>query len=212
MLSDILIQSISQFQQDCSKLCERHYPAIHNRGMTEHHMALAYTRRLNSTLNEYGHSSSTQPLDMRPKRDLPHHYRVTCELGSVWVITQHMMNASKTYRNKLIRDIAQWKSEFGFAIQPNDLLLVLSDHWLTRSHSSRELIHWWTGVLPDEMNAYQAQGVSLYESDSQLSQTLEEHFNLSPYFLKIAHPLKRMNNEELVRKYVQLYAVIEWNR
>ncbi|WP_394241536.1 hypothetical protein [Vibrio astriarenae] len=211
MLSDILIQSIGQFQQDCSKLCERNYPAIHNRGMTEHHMALAFTRRLSRTLSEYSHTSTTAPLDMLPRRDLPHHFRVSCELGSVWIVTQHMMNASKTYRRKLMKDIAQWKSEFGFAIQPNDLLLVLADHWLTRSQSSRELIHWWTGVMPDEMVKYQSQGISLYESDSQLSQTVEQHFSMSPYYLKIAHPLKRVADEELVRKYVQLYAVIECN-
>ncbi|MDR9827982.1 hypothetical protein RCJ22_20530 [Vibrio sp. FNV 38] len=212
MLSDILIQSIGQFQQDCLKLCERNYPAIHNRGITEHHMGLAFTRRLASVLNGFGHLSHVQPLEMLPKRDLPHHYRVSCELGSVWIITQHMINASNINRTKLMKDIAQWKSEFGYAVQPNDMLLVLSDHWLTRSQSSRELIHWWTGVMPDDISAYQAQGIGLYESHSQLSQALEQYFSMSPYYLKIAHPLKRVNDEELVRKYVQLYAVIECTR
>ncbi|MGL6261810.1 hypothetical protein [Vibrio sp. WXL210] len=212
MLSDILVQSINQFQHDCLKLCERNYPAIHNKGMTEHHMGLAFTRRLVRTLNEFGHVSEVVPLELLPKRDLPHHYRVSCELGSVWVITQHMVNASGIYRDKLIHDIVQWRSEFGYAIQPNDLLMVVADHWLTRSQSSRELIHWWMGMLPDEIGAYQSQGISLYECDSQLRQTFEHHFAMTPHYLKIAHPLKRVDSEALVRKYVQLYAVIEWER
>lgn len=56
---------------------------------------------------------------------------------------------------------------------------------------SRELLHWWTGQLPDEMEEYHAQGIGLQESDSQLTQTLEHYYQISPCFIKFGHPLKR---------------------
>ncbi|WP_227635344.1 hypothetical protein, partial [Klebsiella pneumoniae] len=80
-----------------------------------------------------------------------------------------------------------------------------------RSRKSRELLHWWTGQLPDEMEEYHAQGIGLQESDSQLTQTLEHYYQISPCFIKFGHPLKRSKNQQLVRKYVQLYAVLQWS-
>ncbi|TNF22081.1 MAG: hypothetical protein EP325_01630, partial [Vibrionaceae bacterium] len=109
-----------------------------------------------------------------------------------------------------MRDITQWKQEYSYAIQPNDLLLLLTDHWISRSQKSRELLHWWTGQLPDEIEDYSAQGITLYESESQLTQALDTFFNISPCYIKFGHPLKRSKNQQLVRKYIQLYAVLQW--
>ncbi|MCW8336663.1 hypothetical protein [Vibrio paucivorans] len=211
MLLDVLIQSVNEFQADCMKLCEKHYPTIHNQGMSEHHLGLAFARRLARTLNEFGHTCDYSSLESTKQTDFPHHYRVSSDVGTVWVLTSHMISAGKTCRHKLMKDIGQWKSEYGYAIQPNDLLLLLTDHWISRSKQSRELLHWWTGQLPDEIDEYSAQGINLYESESQLSQLLEEQYSLSPYFIKFSHPLKRSTNQQLVRKYIQLYAVIQWN-
>lgn len=209
MLLDVLIQSVDEFQADCMTLCEKHYPTIHNKGMSEHHLGLAFSRRLSRTLTEFGHHCDYKALEQCASSDNPHHYRVSSDIGTVWVLTSHLVSAGSTCRKKLFRAVANWQEEHGYAIQPNDLLLLLTDHWITRSKQSRELLHWWTGQLPDEVDEYRLQGISLYESDSQLSTSLEQHFNLSPYFVKFTHPLKRSSNQQLVRKYIQLYSVVQ---
>jgi len=211
LLLDVLIQSVNEFQADCMALCEKHYPTIHNGGMSEHHLGLAFARRLSRTLHEFGHGCEYAPMDIHQNNDLPHHYRVSSDAGTVWVLTSHLVSAGNGCRHKLMKQIGLWQQEYGYAIQPNDLLLLLSDHWISRSKQSRELLHWWTGQLPDELDDYNAQGISLYESDSLLSQMLEAQYALSPYYIKFSHPLKRSNNQQLVRKYIQLYAVIQWN-
>ncbi|WP_194437671.1 hypothetical protein [Vibrio fluminensis] len=209
MLLDVLIQSVNEFQADCMALCEKHYPTIHNRGMSEHHLALAFSRRLARTLTEFGHDCSYAPLETHPSSEQASHFRVSSDVGTVWIVTSHLLSAGSTCRNKLFKTIQNWQAEYDYAIQPNDLLLLLSDHWITRSKQSRELIHWWTGYLPDDVETYRAQGVSLYTSDSQLSLSLEERFAISPYYTKVTHPLKRASDQQLVRKYVQLYSVVQ---
>ncbi|MGD8116628.1 hypothetical protein [Vibrio sp. Hep-1b-8] len=209
MLLDVLVQSVNEFQADCMALCEKHYPTIHNKGMNEHHLGLAFARRLSRTLNEFGHDYDYKSLDTVNNIDLPHHYRVSSEIGTVWILTSHLVSAGPSCRKKLFKTIAHWQEEYGYAVQPNDLLLLLTDHWITRSKQSRELLHWWTGQLPDEIDEYRVQGITLYESESLLAQSLEQHFSLSPYFVKFTHPLKRATDKQLVRKYIQLYSVIQ---
>ncbi|MDA0148307.1 hypothetical protein [Vibrio sp. LaRot3] len=209
MLLDTLIQSVNEFQADCMALCENHYPTIHNKGMSEHHLGLAFARRLARTLTEFGHHCDYAAIESYPSGEQPSHYRVSSDIGTVWILTSHLVSAGSSCRRKLFRTVQQWQHEYEFAIQPNDLLLLLTDHWITRSKQSRELIHWWTGQIPDNIEEYGAQGVSLYESDSQLSQSLDEYFSISPYYVKFTHPLKRSTDQQLVRKYVQLYSVIQ---
>ncbi|MEF1254338.1 MULTISPECIES: hypothetical protein [unclassified Vibrio] len=209
MLLDVLVQSVNEFQADCMALCEKHYPTIHNKGMNEHHLGLAFARRLSRTLNEFGHDYDYKSLDTVNNSDLPHHYRVSSEIGTVWILTSHLVSAGPSCRKKLFKTIAHWQEEYGYAVQPNDLLLLLTDHWITRSKQSRELLYWWTGQLPDEIDEYRVQGITLYESESLLAQSLEQHFSLSPYFVKFTHPLKRAADKQLVRKYIQLYSVIQ---
>lgn len=210
MLLDLVIRSINEFQVDCLKLCERHYPTVHNQGMSEHHLSLAYTRRMQNTLNNFGHESVVQALEMIGSPDPAHHYRISSPEGTVWVLTHHMISAGKTCRENLLADITEWQAEYGYAIQPNDLLLLISDHWISRSKKSRELLHWWMGELPDQIDEYSEQGITLYESDSQLTQCLDHRFNISPCYIKFGHPLQRSQNKQLVRKYIQLYAVLQW--
>ncbi|SJL83874.1 hypothetical protein [Vibrio palustris] len=211
MLLDIVTQSVNEFQVDCLKLCEKHYPSIHNQGMSNHHLGMAFSRRLARTLVEFGHSCHFDAIESANRHDQPHHYRVSSDIGTVWIITHHMASASVACRNKLMREIAVWKEEYGYGLQPNDLLLILTDHWISRSHNSRELLHWWTGQLPDELDEYKTQGITLYESESQMTQTLDTMFHIRPCYLKYGHPLKRSRNQQLVRKYIQLYAVLQWD-
>lgn len=210
LLLDILTQSVNEFQADCLKLCEKHYPTIHNQGMSEHHLGLAFARRLARTLTEFGHPCDYAAIETINQAEQPHHYRISSDAGTVWVLTHHMVSAGKTCRDKLMRDITQWKQEYSYAIQPNDLLLLLTDHWISRSQKSRELLHWWTGQLPFEIDEYSAQGITLHESESQLTQALESYFHISPCYVKFGHPLRRSKNQQLVRKYIQLYAVLQW--
>lgn len=210
MLLDLVIQSVNLFQDDCLKLCERHYPTVHNQGISEHHIGKAFARRMQHTFLTFEHGSEICPLETNESKDSPHHFRISSEIGTVWVITHHMVSAGKVCRKKLMLDIQNWQQEYGFAIQPNDLLILISDHWIGRSKNSRELLHWWMGELPDTVNEYTQQGITLYESDSQLANNLNDNFSISPCYIKFGHPLKRSINQQMVRKYIQLYAVLQW--
>lgn len=165
---------------------------------------------MENTLKQFSHACVIDSLETIEAPDLPHNYRVTSDIGTVWIITHHMVSAGKTCRKKLLEDIREWQLEYGYAIQPNDLLILISDHWIGRSKNSRELLHWWMGELPDQINEYSEQGITLYKSESQLAHSLTDGFNISPCFIKFGHPLKRSTNKQLVRKYIQLYAVLQW--
>ncbi|CAM3833319.1 hypothetical protein VA7868_03216 [Vibrio aerogenes CECT 7868] len=209
MLLDILIQSVNEFQSDCMALCNKHYPAIHNQGMTEHHLGKAFSRRLERTLVEFGHTCESHPVELHIAAELPHHFRVSSDIGTVWILTHHMVSANKASKDKIFRDITLWKNEYGYAIQPTDILLLLADHWMTRDSKSRELLYWWTGKLPDEMDAYNAQGIALHKSDSKLLKSLESIHDFTPCYIKYTHPLKRSKDQQLVRRYIQLYTVLQ---
>ncbi|MGB2146113.1 MAG: hypothetical protein ACPHZ7_04015, partial [Vibrio toranzoniae] len=174
------------------------------------HIGKAFARRMEHTFVSFNHASHTSPLEMFSSSDAPRHFRISSEIGTVWTISHHMVSAGKTCRRKLMLDIHNWQSEYGFAIQPNDLLIIVSDHWISRGKSSGELLHWWMGELPDEITEYSQQGITLRESDSQFATDLNNNFSISPCFIKFGHPLKRSGNQQLVRKYMQLYAVLQW--
>ncbi|PJC87451.1 hypothetical protein CSW98_06035 [Vibrio sp. HA2012] len=212
MLKDLAIQSIQNFQKDCLKLCENHYPTVHNRGMSEHHLGRAFARRMVSTLESFGYPSQFEPIETVAETDHPHHYRIACGAGTIWVMTHHLVSASYTCREKLLADIGEWQAEYGYCIQPNDLLILLSDHWISRSQRSRELLHWWMGELPDDINEYSGQGITLHQSESQLVSELDHCFQISPCYLRFGHPLVRSADQQLVRKYIQLYAILEWQK
>lgn len=210
MLLDLVIQSVNDFQGDCLKICEKHYPAVHNQGMSEHHLGLAFSRRMDHTLRQFGHSSVVKSLEVLNPPDLPHHYRITSEIGTVWVLSYHMVSAGNSCREKMLSSITEWQTEYGYALQPNDLLLLVCDHWISRSKASREILHWWMGELPAPISEYTEQGITLYSSETQLTQSLNERFDITPCYIKYGHPLRRTNRQQLVRKYIQLYAVLQW--
>lgn len=211
VLLDIVVQSVTEFQADCLKICEKHYPTIHNQGMKEHHLGMAFARRLARTLTEFEHNCQYHPIEITLTNELPHHFRISSDIGTVWVITHHMTSAGETCRKKLFKAVHCWKEEYGYAIQPYDLLILVNDHWISRTAKSRELIHWWMGELPDDLEQYNAQGITLYESDSQFAYTIEHQFGITPCYSKYGHPLKNSKQQQLVRKYIQLFAVLQWS-
>ena len=178
--------------------------------MSEHHLGIAFARRMEHTLSHFGHNSVIKSLEVLDTPEQPHHYRISSEIGTVWVLTHHLVSAGTACRENLLSSITEWQSEYGYALQPNDLLLLVSDHWISRSKTSRELLHWWMGELPDSINEYTEQGITLYTSESQLTHSLDSRFGISPCYIKFGHPLRRSNKEQLVRKYLQLYAVLQW--
>ncbi|WP_034415038.1 hypothetical protein [Candidatus Photodesmus blepharus] len=214
MLLDVLIQSVNNFQGDCLSLCKDRYPTLHNQRMEKNYFGLAFSSRLKKTFSKLGYASEcAQLLESKKKIDLvSNRYRVTSAIGTIWILTPHMVSTGKVYKNKLIKDIEEWQSEYAFAIQPNDILLLFIDHWFNRSRKSREFIHWWTGKFPDSIKDYNIQGIHLHKSCSQLNKLLEQQYNLAPCFTKFLHPLKHPTNKQTIRKYVQLYAAIEWNK
>ncbi|CAM2794598.1 hypothetical protein QTO01_12535 [Vibrio mytili] len=210
MLLDLVIQSVNDFQEDCLKLCEKNYPAVHNQGMSEHHLGLAFSRRMQHTFQHFGHLCTIKPLEVLNAPDLPHHYRISSEIGTVWVLSHHMVSAGKSCRDNLLNSITEWQTEYGYALQPNDLLFLVCDHWISRSKTSRELLHWWMGELPEPIDEYTEQGITLYKSESLLTQSLNSRFGISPCYLKYGHPLRRSGKKVPVRKYLQLYSVLQW--
>lgn len=126
MLLDLVIQSVNDFQDDCLKLCEKHYPAVHNQGMSEHHLGLAFSRRMEHTFRHFGYNSIVRPIEVLDAPDLPHHYRISSEIGTVWVLSHHMVSAGKSCRENLLSSTTEWQSEYGYALQPNDLLFLFA--------------------------------------------------------------------------------------
>ncbi len=212
MQKDIVISAIQDFQKDCLKLCENHYPTVHNRGISEHHLGRAFARRLAGTLNNFGLPNQFEAIDTTRAPEHPHHYRIVSSAGTVWALTHHLTSATQICRERLLADISEWQAEYGFAIQPNDLLVLLCDHWISRSKQSQELLDWWLGELPDNIDEYSEQGITLFESHSKLIHELDTRFQIRPCYLRVGHPLVRSADQQLVRKYIQLYAILEWQR
>jgi len=180
--------------------------------MSEHHLGRAFARRLATTLDSFNLPNLIEPIDTLHTPEHPHHYRIASSEGTVWVLTHHLASAGSICKEKLLFDISEWQAEYGYAIQPNDLLVLLGDHWISRSQNSRELLDWWMGELPDDVTEYTEQGISLYKSDSKLIHALDTRFHIRPCYLRFGHPLVRSTDQQLVRKYIQLYAILEWQQ
>ncbi|MGF1748340.1 hypothetical protein [Vibrio cionasavignyae] len=209
MLLDVVVHSLNQFEEDCLKLCAHHYPAVHNKGMTEHHLALAFVKRLVANQTGVNQHCEYASIELNKRSEAPQHYRVSSSQGTVWVITHHFVNASPSSRERLLEKIQEWQSEYRFAIQPHDLLVLIADHWMNRNIFSREIIHWWTHQLPEDSDLYAQQGVKLAESPSYLRQRLMARNQLTPRYIYYSHPIKRARHGDSLKKYVQLYAIVQ---
>ncbi|CAH0529541.1 hypothetical protein [Vibrio hippocampi] len=223
MLQQLVICSIKNFATDCQQLCVKHYPAIHNQGMTAHHLGLAFAKRLSADLlqagypsehhsnkhgsNEHG-SNKHRAIESTQRVEQANLYRVTSSLGTVWVITHHFINGNLNSRQQLIAHIQDWQSEYNDSIQPKDILLVVGDHWINRHSHSREMIHWWSGALPEELDNYRQQGVKLVASEQTFSKQLLNGCGLSPYYCHYIHPLHSTVTQKVVLRYAQFFSLI----
>ena len=77
-------------------------------------------------------------------------------MGTVWISLIILVSAGKTCRDKVNEGHFAVEARICLRIQPNDLLILLTDHWISKSQKSRELLQWWTGQLLDEIDEYSA--------------------------------------------------------
>lgn len=208
MLQPFVIRSIDNFTTDCQHLCVKHYPAIHNQGMTAHHLGLAFAKRLCADLKNNGHQCEHMALEVTQPIEQPNHYRVSCAFGTVWIITHHFINGNAPSRQQLLTHISDWQAEYNYSIGPSDLLLVVADHWINRHKQSREMIHWWHSCQPENLSSYQQQGIKLAPSEITFSKQLTQRCKLSPHFCHYTHPLRSPMTQKTVLRYVQFFAII----
>ncbi len=210
MLKDIVTKTITEFQKDCLDLCKNHYPTVHNKGMSEHHLARTFIRRLETNFGKFSIEHIAQPLETEEALEHPAQYRISTPTGTIWLLSQHLLSASTSHRNRLYSEVFNWHEEYSYAIQPNDFLVILCDHWFSKSASSRELLSWWHGSLPLETEQYSRAGIHLLESKTNFTTALDKYFGISPCYLTHGHPLLTNHAQQKVFKYVQLYAIFEW--
>jgi hypothetical protein len=210
VLKDIVIKTINEFQKDCLELCKNHYPTVHNKGMSEHHLARTFIRRIETNFTHFKIENRVHPLETSEAFEHPAQFRISTAEGTIWLLSQHLLSANQNHRRRLFAEITNWHQEYSFAIQPNDFLVVLCDHWFTKSVSSRELLSWWHGDLPIESKLYSQAGINLLPSDTSFVQALDSQFGIAPCFITHGHPLLSNQARTKVFKYVQLYAIFEW--
>ncbi|WP_261817497.1 hypothetical protein [Vibrio gallicus] len=211
MLKDIVIQTLMQVQNDCSSLTQHAYPTVHNRGMDNRHLASLVERSLTSVASRYQTSVTTETFEVYPSADnasTPFR-RFTTDLGSVWLIPDSLKSANRFHRHNLIKTVSLWKAEFNFAIQPNDCLVLVCDHWLSRISSSQQLLDWWLNRFPDDFSEYAQQGILLSPSETQKLDKLLAPLQLSPCYKSHAHPIKKDGGNTPIKRYVHLYAIYE---
>ncbi|MFC5079762.1 hypothetical protein VTH8203_04489 [Vibrio thalassae] len=209
MLQDIVVHSIRSFQSDCQKLCHQHYPAVHNGGMAEQHLGLAFSRRLAASFSHFGQSASITALDSKNDSKSSTDYRISSSMGSIWVITHHFVNANVATKERLLTHLQQWQAENCYAVQHKDIVVIIADHWINRCSHSRGIIHWWQNSLPADLDSYARQGVKLLYADSCLSDLLRNRLKMTPTYIHYTHPLQRTISQEPVLKYTQLFAIIQ---
>ncbi|MFD2178095.1 hypothetical protein [Veronia pacifica] len=205
MLDDVISQSLEGFKADCRKLCENHYPTIHNRGMRDIHLGKALSRRIVSTLSAGGHYASLVQLETAEHIRLPI-FHINGGQYQLYVIGHRMVSPGAGCRHALITDI-QWSLEkLELSSDADFRLLLVSDHWFDRTMASKTLPSWWLGNMPVDLEAYQSQGIKLQLSDGSLSKDIEHQCSLDNGNFKLFHPLKRLKDNEVIYKYMLMSA------
>jgi hypothetical protein len=212
LLLDIVNQSINEFQWDCLTFNEQHYPTVHNQGMSDHHLASAFTRRLLRTFITRGYNEAySMAVHVDRTKMGTSHYQVSCGLGTVWLLSHNMGNAGTASREKLINHVVSWHQSSSTSVKTNDVLLIVADHWLNRSLHSRQLLPWWLGQLPEPLDQYLAQGIKLSACATSLNDSIQQRLGITPHLLKCTHPLVNTQTVQTIRKYAQLYCVIPFH-
>ncbi|RXJ74490.1 hypothetical protein CS022_02590 [Veronia nyctiphanis] len=208
MLDDVISQSLEGFEADCRKLCENHYPTIHNRGMRDIHLGKALSRRIVSTLHDQSIYASLTQLETSEHIRLPI-FHIDGGTHQLYVIGHRMVSSGTGCRHALITDI-QWSMEkLEFSQDADFRLLLVSDHWFDRTMASKTLASWWLGDMPADAENYHKQGIKIQPSDSCLSQDIEQECALMNGDFRLFHPLKRLKDDETIYKYMLMSACFD---
>jgi hypothetical protein len=205
LLLDIVNQSINAFQSDCLRFNRQDYPTVHNQGMSDHHLASAFLRRLRRTLDEQGYEFWSKPFQLLRNQTVTNYHIVSSSQGTVWLLSHDIGNAGEASKNKLIDNIVAWHEAVSGT---NNMLLIMTDHWLNRSLHSRQLLPWWLGRFPDGIEHYVTQGIKLSTCESSLNANLSQRLDVTPNIITCTHPFINEKTHQISRKYVLLYCLI----
>ncbi|GEA52243.1 hypothetical protein VIN01S_30470 [Vibrio inusitatus NBRC 102082] len=210
MLKDIVIQALKAVQNDCLSLSKQHYPTVHNRGISNNHLTSLVERRLEIIATQFETSISSQPIELEANDiEKTVHRRITLSYGTVWLFPYSIKTANRVFKEQLSNTLSLWREEYAYAIQPNDCVVLVCDHWLNRINTSQQLLDWWHNQLPDNFSEYVQQGILLVPSSAPKLDEIMQPLNLLPCYKAHAHPLKKEENASSVKRYVQLYAIFE---
>ncbi|CAM2897358.1 hypothetical protein [Vibrio rarus] len=211
MLKDIVVQTLKAVQNDCLSLSQHHYPTVHNRGMNNNHLTAMVERRLLKVAKEFALSAETNGVEIEKKDNIANtvYRRITLHHGSVWLFPYSIKTANKVFKSHLVQMLSVWRAEYAYAIQPNDCVVLVCDHWLNRISTSQQLLHWWHNQLPENNSEYEQQAIFLEHSPAPRLDDVMKALNLSPCYKTHVHPLKKQEDGSLVKRYVHLYAIFE---
>ncbi|MEZ8987595.1 hypothetical protein BCT04_12735 [Vibrio breoganii] len=211
MLKDIVIQALKAVQNDCLSLSKQHYPTVHNRGISNNHLTSLVERRLQVIAKQFGTSLTSHSIELDTTDDSENtaYRRITLPYGSVWLFPYSIKTANRVFKGQLSNTLNLWREEYAYAIQPNDCVVLVCDHWLNRINTSQQLLDWWHNQLPDDFAEYAQQGILLAQSSTPKLDDVMQSLNLQPCYKAHAHPLKKEEDGSSVKRYVQLYAIFE---
>ncbi|SIO32689.1 hypothetical protein [Salinivibrio sp. ES.052] len=204
MLDDLVSLALRQFQQDCVKLCEHHYPTVHNRGMRDPHMGKALARRLMRVLEAHDKPATFNLLDdTRPHSQTV--YQLQLDGSAIYILAHRLLSGNNACRDSLVRDVA-WLLNHGITnpAEPGRVIVV-SDHWIDRTNASKSVPSWWLGHQPIHADAYRAQGIRLTSATSSLAESIAP-LGLTEGRYRIFHPLFRKKDGLPLHKYLLLTA------
>ncbi|OBT09390.1 hypothetical protein A9264_08960 [Vibrio sp. UCD-FRSSP16_10] len=211
MLKDIVIQALKAVQNDCLSLSQHHYPTVHNKGMSNRHLTSLVERRLIKTADAFGFDLSIEPVEISkntpPSKSV--YRRITTQHGTVWLFPYSIKTANKVFKSHLLETLFIWRKEYAYAIQPNDCVVLVCDHWLSRINTSQQLLDWWHNRLPDNCDNYAQHGVLLSPSQAPRLDDLLHTLELQPCYKTHTHPLKKEEDGSQVTRYVHLYGIFE---
>jgi hypothetical protein len=201
-------QSINAFQSDCLRFNQQDYPTVHNQGMSDHHLASAFLRRLRRTLDEQGYEFWSKPFQLLRNKTVTNYHIVSSSQGTVWLLSHDIGNAGEASKNKLIDNIVAWHEAVSGTKKTNDMLLIITDHWFNRSLHSRQLLPWWLGRFPDDIANYASQGIKLSTCASSLNASIIQQLDVTPNLISCTHPFINEKTKQTSRKYALLFCLI----
>ncbi len=206
MIQQLINDCLAAFDVDCRLLCEHHYPTVHNRGMKEYHLGKALTRRLRHQLMKLDIDAEITEMKSDPAFAHPV-YCVDFNQTKVWIIAHQMLSANLHCRETLMEELNLVDLKLHTEHQHH--LLIVADHWLDRSKASKQLPAWWIGELPNNLHAYYSEGLKLQACTDAFRAGLEHRFGWKKITTSVRHPLRKVNTQAPIHRYMILTAYIE---